>query len=458
MPKLRKDQNAQNAMSFWQANEKPAPAGRSLKGELSVDVAIIGGGFTGLTTAREIKADDPAKSVAVLEAHYIGYGASGRNGGFNMTLFGLEPEITILRWGKDKAREAQEYMVRATSNVRDLVKKHKLKSDYQHTGMLRVAYSDAQLGRLEKSAEVFEKIGAADQFEFISGEKIREDINSPRFQGAMFEANSGILNPFKHVRELLRLAKEAGAEIFENSPVELVERNGTSIRLTTANGIVNCKKLVIAVNAWSGFIKGLPKIRSRQTPVWTSQVVTQPLSEKQWQEIGWQNSQSIEDNRQLIHYFRRTKCGRFTMGGGDACLGKGKAMGQMDVSKTWDNLENHVKWLFPTLKDIAFDYRWGGPVSINLDMAPEIGFIGDERIIYANGCIGHGVSLTQLNGRTIADLVLEKKTDLTDFWIVNRKAIRWPPSIFGNGAFHAIRGGLRLWDKIEERKLDKGNN
>ncbi len=184
-------------------------------------------------------------------------------------------------------------------------------------------------------------------------------------------------------------------------------------------------------------------------------MVTEPLSQKQWNEIGWHDRQSIEDNRQLIHYFRRTVCGRITMGGGDAQLGKGSKMAQMDVSRTWDNLEKHLKWLFPTLKNISFDYRWGGPVSVNLDMAPDIGFIGDERVIYANGCIGHGVSLTQLNGRTIADLVQEKNTDLTDFWIINRKAIRWPAGMLGTASFHAIRGGLRLWDRIEERSLDK---
>ncbi len=443
-----------DAMSFWQANQETPPQRNAMKGDKKVDVAIIGGGFTGLSTAREIMADDPATSVAVLEAQFVGYGASGRNGGFNMTLFGLEPEITMLRWGKDKAREAQDYTVRAVHYVRDLVAKHELQSDYEHPGMLRTAYSDAQLKRLDKSAEVFEKLGVSDQYEFMSGDEVRSDIHSPRFKGAVFEANSGILNPFKHCRELMRLAQERGVEVYENTPVQTVTRSGTDIRVVTPNGTVTCKKLVIAVNAWSGFIQGLPRIRSRQTPVWTSQVVTQPLTDAQWQEIGWHKRQSIEDNRQLIHYFRRTKCGRFTMGGGDACLGRGEAMGQMDVSKTWANLENHVKWLFPVLKDVGFDYRWGGPVSINLDMTPEIGFIGDERIIYASGCIGHGVSLTQLNGRTIADLVLEKKTELTDFWIVNRKAIPWPPGILGNATFHAIRGGLRLWDKIEERSLD----
>src|SRR5690606_8422908 len=110
-------------------------------------------------------------------------------------------------------------------------------------------------------------------------------VRSEKFQGGLFEAESGILNPYRHVRELKRLAEAAGAAVYEATPVDNISRDAKGIRLTTPNGTVTCRKLVIAVNAWSGFIRGLPKIRSRQTPVWTCQVVTAPLSERQWEAI-----------------------------------------------------------------------------------------------------------------------------------------------------------------------------
>ncbi len=443
------------AVSFWQANDAPPPPGQPLRGDIDVDVAIIGGGFTGLSVAREIRSDDPSARVAVLESRFVGYGASGRNGGFNMSLFGLEPEVTILRWGVERAAQAQHYMNRAVAYVKNLVDKHGLKSDYQHPGMLRVAYNGAQLKRLEKGMEINQRLGVGDRYAFLPKAEVQALVRSTKFQGGVFEAESGILNPFRHVRELKRLAEEAGADVFEDTAVNNIARDAGAIRLTTPNGVVTCRKLVVAVNAWSGFIRGLPRIRSRQTPVWTCQVVTAPISERQWEEIDWRGRASIEDNRQLIHYFRRTVCGRITMGGGDAFRVRGEPMGRLDAAATWDNLERHLKWLFPVLKNVPIDYRWGGPVSANLDMTPEIGFIGDERIIYANGCIGHGVSLSQLNGRTIADLVLGKRTDLTDFWIINRKAIPWPPEPLGTVAFGAIRSGLRLWDWYEERDIDK---
>lgn len=443
------------AVSFWQANEAPPVPGAPLTGDIDVDVAIVGGGFTGLSVAREIRADDSSARVAVLESRFVGYGASGRNGGFNMSLFGLEPEVTILRWGVERAAQAQQYMNRAVAYVKELVDRHGLKSDYQHPGMLRVAYNGAQLKRLEKGMELHHRLGVADRYAFLAKAEVQAMVRSEKFQGGVFEAESGILNPYRHVRELKRLAEAAGAEVYEGTPVGNISRDPEGIRLTTPNGTVTCRKLVIAVNAWSGFIRGLPKIRSRQTPVWTCQVVTAPLSHRQWDEIDWRGRASIEDNRQLIHYFRRTVCGRITMGGGDAFRVRGEPMGQWDATSTWDNLERHLKWLFPVLKDVKVDYRWGGPVSANLDMTPEIGFIGDERIVYANGCIGHGVSLSQLNGRTIADLVQDKRTDLTDFWIIDRKAIPWPPEPLGTVAFGAIRSGLRLWDWYEERDIDR---
>jgi len=443
------------AVSFWEAMYGDYTPNRPLSNNIDVDVAIIGGGYTGLTTAREVMKDSPGSKVAVLEGQYIGFGASGRNGGFNMSLFGLEPETTVLRWGKKRTHEAHDYMTRAIEYVRQLVSETNIDSDYEHTGMLRVAYAPAQVKRLRNTMKLlnsFDKTGQ--RYQFLEKSHLRDRVNTDTFQAAIFEPDTGILNPLKHVRALKGLAETAGAKIYENTAVTHIERQGNIISLKTKLGTVRCKKLVIAANAWSSQIKGLPRIRSRQTPVWTAQVVTEVLSEKLWDEIGWANRESIEDNRQLVHYFRRTACGRISIGGGDTARPRNTTMSHMDCTLIWNMLERRLKWMFPALSDVRFDARWGGPVSVNLDMTPEIGHIGDERIIYACGCIGHGVSLTQLNGRLIADLLLEKKSNLTNFWMVNRKAIPWPGPI-GAIAFKTINHGLHLWDRMEERNLPK---
>jgi glycine/D-amino acid oxidase-like deaminating enzyme len=446
--------------SFWARSYGAYQPSPPLHGEVTVDVAVIGGGFTGLSAAREFRRDNPGASVAVLEGAVVGFGASGRNGGFSMKLFGLEPEVTKLRWGAAKTVEAHRYAQRAVAWVKQLIEENDLQSDYRHTGMLRVSYTPRQLARLERTYRLMQTLGIDDDTAFRSAEQLRGEFRSERYLGAIHETETGILNPCKHVRELKRLAEREGVTIYEQTPVARVTRAGRSILLETARGSVKAERLVIATNAYSRSLAGLPKLTSRQVPVWTFQVVTAPLSEAQWHSLGWEGRQSFEDNRQLVHYFRPTVDGRITMGGGGVTMPGGPGFDHDFAPRLWRHCEAHLQWLFPQLAPVRIDYRWGGPVSVNMDLTPEIGFIGDARVIYSVGCIGHGVSLTHLNGRLIADLLSDRKTDLTDFWIVDRKALPWPPEPLGFLAKHAIHGGLRLWDLWDERGVthDRGSS
>lgn len=442
--------------SFWQYKYGAYSANAALaRGSYETDVLVIGAGYTGLTCAREIRKDDKTKRVMVLEANEIGFGASGRNGGFNMTLFGVEPEVTLLRWGKEKTREAQAYMQRAVQYVKDLIESENLDSDYEHTGMLRVAYSDKQVRRLKKTYQLLSDITKPGSFEYYDGEEIHKRLNCPHAKGAIYEPETGILDPTKHVRSLKKLAEREGAEIYENTKVIGISRQGAASIVQTDLATIKAKKLVIATNAWTHTLKSSPKVANVQAPVWTYQIVTEPLTPEQWQSIKWGERMSIEDNRQLVHYMRVTKCGRITMGGGSIGVEyNDQKMNLWKNEKIWGDLERHLKWMFPSLTDVKVHYKWGGCVSANVDMTPEVGFIGDGNIIYSTGCIGHGVSLTQLNGRLIADLVLEKETSLTKFWIVNRSAIPMPPgNILRFAGAKLIEGILKTVDRYEEGSL-----
>lgn len=439
--------------SFWARSYGSYEPNAPLAGEVGADVAILGGGFTGLSTAIEFKRDNPGAAVVVLEGAVVGYGASGRNGGFNMKLFGLEPEVTKLRWGRQRTIDAHRYAQRAVAWVKKLIEDNHLNSDYRHTGMFRVSYSQPQLQRLEKTHHLMKELGIDDDVSFWNQDQLREEFRTDRYVGAIYERETGILNPCKHVRELKRLAVAAGVSVHEQSPAELITRSAGKVHLQTPGGRLTADKLVLATNAYTGTLKGLPRLRSRQLPMWTFQVVTAPLDAARWESLGWKNQQSFEDNRQLVHYFRPTVDGRITMGGGDITTPSGSSLDHDFSPRIWKHCEEHLKWIFPQLRDVPIEYRWGGPVSVNLDMTPEIGMLGDDRIIYSTGCIGHGVSLTHLNGRLIADLLSERKTDLSEFWIVNRKAVPWPPEPLSFLGRQAIHKGLRLWDYLEERKV-----
>lgn len=436
--------------SFWLKTYGPYQPDPALKGEVKADVAVIGGGFTGLSTAHNLLLDEPSLRVLVLEGEVVGYGASGRNGGFSMTLFGLEPAVTKALFGKERTVEAHRYMERAVDYVQALVREYGMQSDYEHPGFLRVATTAGFVKRIQHDMQILMQMGIGG-LEWWEADKVRQEVDLPLILGAWWEPRCGLLNPAKHVRELKRIAKEGGAAIYERTPVVSIEK-GNPFILQTPQGRVLADRVVFATNAWSHLF---PQLRRKQVPVFTHMVITEPLSQRQLSGIGWRNRQGIEDARNFVHYFRLTADNRLAMGGSDVSLAFGVDM-ECDLNeRVFEDLERDVLRLFPTLKGIRFEDHWGGPVSVPIDMAPAIGFIGDRRAVYSLGCVGHGVSMAHLNGRTIADLLLEKETELTQVWFVGRRTLPWPPEPLRFVASHAIRGYMRIEDAIYERGMEK---
>ena len=434
--------------SYWMTTRDYTPHD-SLQGDIDVDVAIIGGGFTGLSSAYHIKKAEPDLRVALLESQVIGYGASGRNGGFNMTLFGLTLAITAFRFSKEKAKAAHHYMERAVDYLHTLVTDLKIDCDYEHPGFLRVATSEKYKRRILKEMELAHELGLED-IEWLDKEQTLQQVRSPMYLGACWEPRCGILNPAKLSWGWTEVIEPMGVEIYENSPVAEITRKNGKIRLDTPNGSVRSDKVVMATNAWSHFFK---ELKRKQIPVWTYIVLTEPLKEDHFREIGWQNRQGIEDARNLVHYYRLTADNRLVMGGRDVSFSYGKDMDKDLNPVTFAGLKNDVRELFPVLKNIQFTHEWGGPVSVPLDMAPAIGFAGDKNVVYSLGAVGHGVSMTQLNGRTVSDLILERRTDLTDIFFVNRRTIPWPPEPLRNLTIKTILGYMHWEDRRYDRKI-----
>ena len=431
--------------SYWMTTCDYVP-GDALQGELEVDVAVVGGGFTGLSSAYHLKQAEPNMRVALLESEVIGFGASGRNGGFNMTLFGLTLGITAVRFGKQKAKQAQHYMERAVDYLQELVRELKIDCDYEHPGFLRVATSEKYKQRIIKEMELAHALGL-EGVEWLDRDQTQQQVQSDLYLGAWWEPRCGILNPAKLAWGWAEVIRPMGVQIFENTPVVEIRREGGRVRLDTPGGHVRADKVVLATNAWSHFFRS---IKRKQVPAWTYIVLTEPLRPEHFGAIGWRNRQGIEDARNLVHYYRLTVDNRLLMGGRDIATTYGDDMDNDLNPAIFAELKDDVRQLFPVLKDVRFTHEWGGPVSVPLDMAPAIGYAGDKNIVYSLGQVGHGVSMTQLNGRTVADLVLERRTDLTDVFFVNRRTIPWPPEPLRNLAARAILGYMH-W---EDRKYD----
>lgn len=431
---------------FWLAADPYTP-GPALPGDLDVDVAIVGAGFTGLSTAYHLHEADPGLKIAILESEVVGYGASGRNAGFSMTKIGMMHSLTATRFGKTKARQAHLYADRAVSLLKDLVATLELDCDYEHTGFLWVATSEKYSKRLLKEIALVHRLGITG-IHLIDHADLRERVNSPLYRGpAWWEPNTGILNPAKLSRAWRRMLDAAGVPVFERTPVTEVVPAGTRTRVVTPHGTVTANKVVLATNAWSHQFTQLART---QVPVWTYIVLTEPLTDSQLESIGWRGREGVEDFRDLVHYYRLTADNRLLMGGRDIGLGDGRGMGFDDSPATWEKLRNDLRATFPGLRDVRFSHAWGGPVSATLDMFPAIGFAGSKDVVYSVGCVGHGVSTTHLHGQTIRDLVLERDTDLTDVFFVNRRVVPFPPGGLGHGVAQRIAGFMR-W---EDRRFD----
>ncbi|RMF10334.1 MAG: FAD-dependent oxidoreductase [Candidatus Neomarinimicrobiota bacterium] len=435
-------------LSLWldtYGDYQPQPP---LRGDRKVDVAVIGGGFTGVATAHELKRADPGLNVAVLEARTVGYGASGRNGSFAMTVVGLGFGVMAMLRGKEWLQAAHRYMMKAVDGLQELVETEHLDCDLIRPGFLRAATTPAYVKRIRHDVDLMQELGFDDIY-WIDGEEVQSRVQSPRYLGAMWEPRLLLINPAKLVRAERDLALKLGAQVYENTPVETVHRKAQFV-ITTPEGSLQAEKLVFATNAYSHLF---PELKRKQIPAFTYMIATEPLAASQLKTLGWAGREGIEDARNLIHYYRLTPDNRIVIGGGPVGLTWANDLAGDSDPQSWDHLENHLGWLFPALKDIRITHRWGGPFSVTLNLSPALGFVGDERAVYSLGCIGHGVSMSHRNAKTIRDLILERKTELTDNPFLNPKVIPWPPEPLRMMAAKAIRGYLKLEDWWNERGI-----
>jgi glycine/D-amino acid oxidase-like deaminating enzyme len=432
--------------SYW-LSTRPYQPGPPLAGDIEVDVAIVGAGFTGLSTAYFLKEAEPGQRIALLEADVVGSGASGRNGGFSMTKMGMMHSITALRFGKARTVEAHHYAERAVDLVHHLVGELGFDCDYEHPGYLWVATSEKHRRRLYKEIEFVHRLGISG-ISLIDSHELRERVDSPLYVGgAWWEPNCGILNPAKLAWSWREAVADRGVEIYERSPVQAAERSAPGSVLTTPGGRVRAAKVVFATNAWSHHFAPMAH---KQVPVWTYIVMTEPLTAAQKQAIGWQGREGVEDFRDLVHYYRLTADDRIVWGGRDITLSLDGTMDHDRNEGVFDTLREDLRLTFPALADIRFTHAWGGPVSAPLDMFPVIGHAGGRDWVYVLGCVGHGVSITHLHGQTVRDLILERDSDLAQSFFVDRRVVPVPPGPLGKVVTRSIVGFMR-W---EDRRYD----
>jgi glycine/D-amino acid oxidase-like deaminating enzyme len=389
----------------------PRPA---LPGDRSADVAIVGAGFTGLWTAHHLRRQDPTLRVVVIEREFAGWGASGRNGGWCSALFPAPWSRVAREHGADAARRMELALRLAVDDVGNWCREHDVDAQYVKGGTLSLARGQAQLARLRAD------VGAHSD-SWLSAEQARARIAASQVDGAAYTRHCAAINPGRLVRGLARVVEAQGATIFEATPVTGVHPG----RVVTPYGTVRADTII---RATEGYTADIPATHRLLAPVWSLIIATEPLPAATWDEIGWRDRETLNDERHLIIYAQRTADGRIVFGGRGAPYRFGsQTSGSAGHGDTYAGLEHALHELLPQTVGAQITHRWGGVIGVPRDFMPSVTLDPSTRIGWAGGYVGDGVACTSLAGRTLADLVLGRDTDRTTLPWVGHRWRRWEP-------------------------------
>ncbi|HEY5172251.1 MAG TPA: FAD-binding oxidoreductase [Acidimicrobiia bacterium] len=416
------------ASSLWSATlpVEDRVARSELGGDVAADVAVVGGGYTGLWTAYALKQADPSLRIVVCEREVVGFGASGRNGGWCSALFAGSRDATARRHGRDAVVAMQRAMFATLDEIDHVVVDEAIACDWARGGTVQVATLPAHLTRLRQELDDHRAWGfGADDYRELSSADASALIGCQPNLGALFTPHCAAIHPAKLVHGLARAVERLGVTISEHTPVLAIEPG----RLRTTHGTVRAEIVVRATEAFSAELPGLARAIA---PVYSLMIATEPLSDGFWADAGLGTRPTFADYRHMIIYGQRTADGRLAFGGRGTPYHFGsRVRPQFDLDpRVFASLHATLRSLFPGLGDAAITHRWGGAVGVPRDWYPSVGFDRTAGLAWAGGYVGDGVSTTNLAGRTIADLVLGRDTELVHLPWVGHRSPRWEPEPF----------------------------
>jgi glycine/D-amino acid oxidase-like deaminating enzyme len=391
----------------------------ALPGDLAVDVAIVGAGYTGLWTAYYLARQDPTLRIAVLEREVAGFGASGRNGGWCSALF----PTSWHRMARDTTREAVVAMQRALEESVAIVGAAGFDCDFVQAGMVALARGTAQLARAQ--AEVAEArtwgFGPA-TLALLSPSQTEERVRATRALGAVTTDHCAALDPMRLVRGLAKAVESLGVQLYEQTAALSVAPG----RVVTTHGTVTAD---VVLPATEGYTAQLPGRRRDLAPVYSLMLATEPLPAEVWAKIGLHDRATFSDERHLTIYGQRTADDRIAFGGRGAPYHFGSRVDPSYevVDRVHAALADILVDLFPAVRDAAITHRWGGNLGVPRDWFPSVGLDRTTGLAWAGGYVGDGVATANLAGRTLADLVLGHDTAITHLPWVRRRTKQWEP-------------------------------
>ena len=435
--------------SFWTSQPgapDPAPA---LTGTLTADLAVVGGGFSGLWTALLARERDPSAEIVLLEAATAGWAASGRNGGFcsaSLThgigngLSRFPAEMPLL----------EKLGARNLAEIGETVDARGIDCGFAPVGELTIATQPWQLNDLHEEVDAARRLGH-DVTE-LDAAAVRRELDSPTFLGgSWYRDTCAMVDPARLARGLRQACLDTGVRLFEHTRVDAIRDDGAGLVLTTPYGRLRTRQAALATGAYKPLLR---RIGSFFVPVYDYVLVTEPLSAAQRASLGWRNRQGAADAGNQFHYFRLTDDDRVLWGGYDAVYFNGGRVSPSHDQRpeTFARLAGQFFTTFPQLEEVAFEYAWGGAIDTCSRFFAFYGTARRGRLAYACGHTGLGVGASRFAANVMLDLLSGQQTERTALELVRSRPVPFPPEPARSAVIQLTRASLARADRDEGRR------
>jgi glycine/D-amino acid oxidase-like deaminating enzyme len=432
---------------FWLDSPESPELLPPLEGERRCELAVVGGGFTGLWAA--LLAAEAGEDVTLLEGDRCGWGASGRNGGFLEASLTHGLENGLSRW-PDEIDRLLELGRENFAAIRETVERRGIDAAWQESGLIDVATRPHEVAWLEEAAETAREHG--EDVLLLDRDAVRADVDSPTYLGGLWQrGSSAIVDPARLAWGLRRAALEDGVRIFERSAVRRLSSGPAGALLETDRGRLRADRIVLATNAYPPLVRS---IRRYVIPVYDYVLVTEPLSPTQRTALGWKRRQGVAESGNRFHYYRLTPDDRILWGGYEAIYHFRNAMEPRleDHLPTFELLAGNFGATFPQLEGIRFTHRWAGAIDTCSRFCVTFGRTLGGRAAYAVGYTGLGVGASRFGARVVLDLVHGRDTELTRLELVRSRPIPFPPEPLRYATVQATRRALARADERGGRR------
>lgn len=443
---------AARTMSYWlDTPDAPAPE-PALTGRVTADLAVVGGGFTGLWAALQAKEAKPGRDVVLVEGRAIAWAGTGRNGGF------CAASLTHgLSNGQDRfpleLATLETLGRRNLDEIEKTISRYGIDCDFTRTGELSVATQPWQVQGLRETAALAARLGS--DVRLLDSQAVQAELNSPTYLGGLWDTDScAIVDPARLAWGLRTACLEAGVRIFEHTPVRSIVSDGApggQLALATSESQVSARQVVLATGAFAPLLR---RLRYYVIPVYDYALMTEPLSAAELASIGWAHRQGVGDSANQFHYYRLTRDNRILWGGYDAIYHYGGKVAAANDQRpaTFSKLAEHFFQTFPQLEGIQFSHKWGGVIDTCSRFCAFFGTARGGRLAYAVGYTGLGVGASRFGARVLLDLLESEPTELTELEMVRTKPVPFPPEPLRSAGVQLTRWSLARADRSDGRR------